>query len=224
MGNLVRWVDDFYAQPDLIREIALRSEYFEPKGQKGYRSTKGYLPAGTLKRIQEAFGFEELNLLDQQRSTTHFYHCLVRGPQRTRFFAHVDFRRNDLHASFSMVVYLSLHAPKDSGTGIYRHRETGLWQDPTTEDARRLGKSKRELRTLLEDDDASIRSRWELLDSCQHVYNRAVVFPAHWFHSSCRDFGSRLETGRLYQAFFFTGYPDVFATEPEQAVSSAGIP
>ena len=207
MGSLLRWIDDFYSEPDLVREIALRSEYFVPEGFYGPRSTKGFLPRGTIEKIQESFGFTKVRLIATAQRSTHFYHCLVHGKHRSRFFAHIDGARDARHPLYSMVVYLTLRPPKDSGSGIFRHRKTGLWQEPTSEDAHRLGQSTTELEAML-DADAGRRSRWELLESSEHVYNRAVLFPAHWYHSSCRDFGSRLETGRLYQAFFFYGYPE----------------
>src|ERR1043165_3234407 len=128
MGSLLRWIDDFYPEPDLVREIALRSEYFVPEGLYGHRSTKGFLPRGTIEKIQESFGFAKVRLIARERSSTHFYHCLVRGKQRTRFYAHYDGPYDAKHPLFSMIIYLSLRPPKDSGTGIYRHRKTALWQ------------------------------------------------------------------------------------------------
>jgi hypothetical protein len=220
MTSLLRYVDDFYPEPDLVREIALRSTYFVPEGLYGHRSTKGCLPRGTIEKIKSAFGFAKIRLTKTEHSTSHFYHCLAHGSQRTTFCAHIDGARSRRNPRFSMVVYLSRRAPKASGTGVYRHRRTGIWQEPTAADANRLGQSADALETLLEN-EALLRARWELLDSSEHVYNRAVLFPAHWYHSSCCDFGSRLETGRLYQAFFFCGYPDVFSGDREAQILSS---
>ena len=209
MGNLIRFVDDFYPEPDLMREIALRSEYYVPEHFYGQRSARGFLPKGTIEKIQTAFGFERIKLINLKHRSGHFYPSLGRGKNRTQFFAHIDGARSAQHPLFSMVVYLSPRPPRDSGTGVFRHRKTGLWQEPTAEDAERLGQTQEELETQLEK-DANRRSSWEMLDCSENVYNRAVLFPAHWYHSSRRDFGSRLEMGRLYQAFFFYGYPNVF--------------
>jgi hypothetical protein len=210
MPSLLRYVDDFYPEPDLVREIALRSEYYQPENLYGFRSTKGYLPPGTIEKIKASFGFQKISLANTEQAATHFYHCLVRGSQKTTFFAHIDGARSRRHPKFSLVVYLSKHAPRGSGTGLYRHRRTGIWQEPTKEDGQRLGQSPDDIETHL-GEEAAQRAKWELLDSSEHIYNRAVLFPAHWYHSSCRDFGSRLETGRLYHAFFFYGHPDVFS-------------
>ena len=100
------------------------------------------------------------------------------------------------------IVYLTPDAPRQSGTGVFRHKATGIWKSPTAADAIRLGLSRAELRQRLEA-DAKLRDRWELLDSADNVYNRAILFPSHWYHSGLNYFGDCLENGRLYQAFFF---------------------
>jgi hypothetical protein len=213
MGRLFKIADDFYPDPDLVREIALRSTYHFPRNYFGYRSTKGFLPRGTVERIQALFGFERVMLHRAEWGTTCFYQTLARGRHRESFFVHIDAVRDPRQPRFAFLVYLSPQAPPGSGTGIYRHKATGLWQDPTAADARRLGRSRQELRDRLEA-DAQARSRWELLDSAENAYNRAVLFPSHWYHAGGRYFGSRVENGRLYQAFFFHGHPDVFAESP----------
>jgi hypothetical protein len=50
-------------------------------------------------------------------------------------------------------------------------------------------------------------SKWDIIDTSQNVYNRAILFPAHWCHTGLNYFGDSVENGRLYQAFFFRGYP-----------------
>jgi hypothetical protein len=215
MGKLVKLVDDFYPYPELIREIALRSSYHMPKGLYGFRSTKGFLPPGTLERIQAQFGFEKVELFDVKTRSTCFYHALARGKERVNFFAHVDAVRNPESPPYAFLVYLTPNAPKNTGTGLYRHKKTGIWQEATPADAQRLNLSLKKVHAWLEA-DAEERSQWELIDRCENVYNRAVLFPAHWYHSSFRHFGSRVDNGRLYHQYFFRGYPDVFkGIEPQ---------
>ena len=43
---------------------------------------------------------------------------------------------------------------------------------------------------------------------------------AHWYHSGLNYFGSKLENGRIYQAYFFRAHNDVFARPTSGNVSS----
>lgn len=112
-----------------------------------------------------------------------------------------------------MVIYLTPGAPRRSGTGLYRHRATGVWRVPPSDEARRLGLSRAAIVQRL-DGDSGDRRKWEELSTVDNVYNRAVVFPADWYHSSVQDFGGRPENAKLYQAFFFHGTPNPFAPGP----------
>jgi hypothetical protein len=199
-------IDNFYPEPDLIREIALRSTYHRPRWAHGYRSTRGFLPRGTLERITAALGFETIRLLPEKYGSTCFFHTLGRGGCREGFYAHIDCNKDPRQPLYNFVIYLSPNAPPRSGTGIYRHKQTGIWQDPTPDDARKLGLSRKKIEERLSE-EAEDPSCWELLDSADNVYNRAVLFPSHWFHSGGGFFGSRVENGRLYQAIFFAGAP-----------------
>jgi hypothetical protein len=210
MTSRIKYVDGFYADPDVVRAIALRSDFYQPSGLYGFRSRRGFLADGTIERIKAAFGFQEITLRNVQQRSTHFYHSLARGPERVRFCAHYDAPYDAARPSFALLIYLAPGAPKTGGTGVYRHTRTGLWQEPTRADARRRGSTRMALRAQLAS-DGHLRARWQLLDRVDNIYNRAVAFPAHWYHSSCREFGTRAEDGKLYHAFFFQGWPDVFA-------------
>jgi hypothetical protein len=217
MAELLKGADAFYARPDELRALALRSAYHTVTGSYGFRSPTGVLPPGTLAKIRTAFGFTNIKLLPEALGTRCFYHSFQRGASRESFYAHTDAVCRAGSVYYSLIVYLTPDAPRQSGTGVFRHKATGIWQDPTTADARRLGLSRAELRTHLEA-DAKRRDRWDLLDGAENVYNRAVLFPSHWYHSGLNYFGDCLENGRLYQAFFFRATPDVFAALPAPTV------
>jgi hypothetical protein len=209
MAGIIKVVDDFYPDPDLVREAALRSEYRTVEHSYGYRSRKGFLLDGTVAKIKAAFGFETITLYHEMTGSTCFYHSFGRGKDRESFHVHTDVDRRADDLDYSLVLYLAPKGPRNSGTAICRHKKTGIWQEPTAEDAKRLGLSESEIRDLLEaeTDDCS---KWDIIDTSQNVYNRAILFPAHWCHTGLNYFGDSVENGRLYQAFFFRGYPDVF--------------
>jgi hypothetical protein len=202
MGNLLQYVDRFYPEPDLMREIALRSEYYQPRSLYGFRSTKGFIAPGTMEKLQALSGCTDIALQDVDTRSSHFYHSLKRGRQSVRFLAHIDAAHDPEHPAFALVIYLTPNAPPEAGTGVYRHRETGVWQEATRADARRLGITLKALRQRLQDDGGE-SAKWELLDRVENCYNRAVLLPAHWYHSSMQEFGSRIDNGKLYHAFFF---------------------
>ena len=207
---LIRYVDDFYPDGAAVRTLALNSEFYQPPNLYGFRTRRAFLPDGTVERIGAQFGFDRITLRNVPTRTGHFYTSLARGRERVRFFAHYDAVHRAARPSYAMLVYLTPDAPKTAGTGVYRHRTTGIWRGQTAADCKRLGLTRAKLDELL-DADSQNRRRWELLDRVDNVFNRAVLFPAHWYHSSTQEFGSRADNGKLYHAFFFEAWPDVFA-------------
>lgn len=198
----IRVCDDFYPHPDLMREIALRSEFHQPPPYEGWRTRQGYIAAGTLDRIASAFGLTGIVLHNTRHRSGHFYVSPRTGRHRTRFFAHYDMTPRSGRACYSLVIYLTPGAPREAGTGVFQHRKTGLWRYPSAADARGLGTSREALLRRLTDDGEKRRA-WDELSRVDNLYNRAVLFPADWYHSSTLDFGGRLDNTKLYQAFFF---------------------
>ena len=47
------------------------------------------------------------------------------------------------------------------------------------------------------------REEWELVDDLGNVPNRLILARGNLPHSGARGWGDSLETGRLYQTFFF---------------------
>jgi hypothetical protein len=203
----IKVCDNFYPYPDLMREIALRSPYYVPKGYVGHRSRKGFIPSDTLARIKAVFGFERIELENVRDRTGHFYISTNRDPNRSSFYAHQDAPYDPRRPLFALVVYLTPDAPRDAGTCMVRHRETGILRYPTAAEARQLGVSRSTLVKYL-DEDGSDRDKWDELSSVENVFNRAVLFPASEYHSSSRDFGRHVGNAKLYHTFFLYGSPN----------------
>lgn len=106
-------------------------------------------------------------------------------------YVHSDRESGD----FTCVVYLSEHAER-TGTGFYRHRETGMTHMPSfaemAQDQVAFDKLKRE---MVEGSD----EHWEQLDFVHGRYNRAVIFDAPLFHARVPKHGisSTPELGRM---------------------------
>lgn len=106
-------------------------------------------------------------------------------------YVHSDREAGDITA----IVYLSEHAEL-SGTGFYRHRETGMTHMPSfadmAQDQAAFDKLKREM-------VAGLDEHWEQLDFVRGLYNRALIFDAPRFHarSPRHGFSASAEEGRM---------------------------
>jgi hypothetical protein len=106
-------------------------------------------------------------------------------------YVHSDRESGD----FTCIVYLSDHAEK-SGTGFYRHRETGMTHMPSfaemSADPAFFDRLKGEM-------VGGSEEHWEQLDFVRGIYNRAVIFDAPRFHarSPKNGFANTVEAGRM---------------------------
>jgi hypothetical protein len=104
-------------------------------------------------------------------------------------YVHSDRESGD----YTCIVYLSQH-DQMSGTGFYRHRETGMTHMPSFAEMAdpSFDKFKAQMVEGSEKD-------WELLDFVRGTYNRAIVFDAPRFHARHprHGFGETQENGRM---------------------------
>ena len=96
------------------------------------------------------------------------------------------------------VCYLTPNAPLSAGTGLFRHKETGLEFAPKNPD----GSYDRELMKLIYRDSQDM-TKWELTDRVANKFNRLVLYRGDLFHMSLDYFGQDKYDGRLFQTFFF---------------------
>jgi hypothetical protein len=114
-------------------------------------------------------------------------------------YVHSDRESGD----FTCVAYLSEHA-EPSGTGFYRHRETGMTHMPSFAEMAQDPMFDQLKREMVGGSD----EHWEQLDFVRGLYNRAVVFDAPRFHarSPKHGFASSAEEGRMvWVCHFVTG-------------------
>ncbi len=106
-------------------------------------------------------------------------------------YVHSDRESGD----YTCIVYLSDHA-EVSGTGFYRHRETGMTHMPSFAELSRTPDLFDQLkREMVEGSDKD----WEQLDFVRGIYNRAVIFDAPRFHARYpkNGFSMTAEDGRM---------------------------
>lgn len=116
-------------------------------------------------------------------------------------YVHSDRESGD----YTCIVYLSQH-DETSGTGFYRHRETGMTHMPAMAE---MAQEPEKFERLKQEMVGGSGDHWELLDFVRGLYNRAVVFDAPRFHARHprHGFGSTAEQGRLIWACHFVTDP-----------------
>lgn len=189
--------DGFYEDPDLIRSIALSSDYSLVSNYPGKRSIG---PSDEIydyakRKIESLLGvpitrwekFRGTNgqaRIDIQAMNGCFQRCF----EGTNSWIHHDYM------DYAAVVYLTPNINPNAGTGIFRHKETGIDQwipsDPKTELNRHYS--------------VSSMKDWDCIFESKNYYNRAIVYPGSMYHCSMiPGVGDTLETSRLTQVFFF---------------------
>ena len=182
--------DDFYVYPDKVREFALSQEFTVYGNYPGQRTQP--FSYDDLKRaiqyiVQQAGGnitqFEEFEYTAAYQYTTAKDSSWIHSDQTTMWAG---------------VCYLTPDAPLSSGTGLFRHKETGLFEAAYKED----GSYDQETMDRIYKDSRDM-SKWDMVDMVSNKYNRLVLYRGNLFHSSLDYFGNDKYDGRLFQTFFF---------------------
>jgi hypothetical protein len=189
-------IDNFTPNPLKVRQSALHSGFGTWKPNKGEVGSSVYDGmnfwgdhALMLKGLVKAVGkgvypndmFFRVTNLDTEAA-----------------YVHSDRQSGD----YTAIVYLSEHDEKESGTGFYRHRETGWTTMPSFEELRQTPEFFNRLKTqMVEGGDDT----WALVRFVPGKFNRAVIFDAPLFHARHprHGFGSTPEDGRLIWATHF---------------------
>lgn len=184
-------VDDFYSDPDFIREYAMNNLKFEQSGyHKGYRSER-FLVNGTKEKLEEIMGRKLANWNHPNYANGVFQYCTKSDP----VVYHCDTQ------TYAGAVYLTPNAPLRSGTSTYRSMITGATRFNPEEN------SSEEFRKTFSHGKSEIsfydNSTLEIVDSIANVYNRLVVWDGRAIHAGNDYFGTTVENSRFFQLFFF---------------------
>jgi len=183
-------IDDFYSDVDAVREFALQQE-FSVRGNYPGPRTKTFLNDSmkeTIQSIVKPFYGNVTYWSEEQYTGAYQY-----TTSRDRSWIHAD-----QTTKWAAVCYLTPDAPLSSGTGLFKHKPTGLYTAPRNED----GTYDKELLAKIYKDSQDM-TKWELVDRLANRYNRLVMYRGDNFHMSLDYFGQDLYDGRLFQTFFF---------------------
>lgn len=181
-------IDNFYNNPDEVREYALEQEFVVEGNYPGYRTAPE--PTEQHNYLKTFFEQSIINMPITNWPKDYNTSYQITTEESKTWIHHDD-------TEWAAVLYLSPNAPIESGTGIYRHKPTGIYQwDGVPNSSSDFNHS-----DFLGDDHLD---QWELIASTGNVYNRLVVYKGSLYHRSILPgFGHDKYTGRLFQTFFF---------------------
>lgn len=171
-------IDDFYSNPDEVRNFAL-SQPFNVTGNFPGARTMPFLNEETKKTISSiisAAGGEVIDWLESFGYTGAFQICTADD----RTWIHADDNN-----TWAGVCYLTPNAPLSAGTALYRHKATGEYTKSNN------------------NHEGYDYTKWDMVDYIANKYNRLVLYRGNIFHASVDYFGDSFHNGRLFQTFFF---------------------
>jgi len=183
--------DNFYQNPDEVREYALSQEFSVRGNYPGQRTPPVFydgLKNSIQYIIQQAGG--KITQFEEFDYNTAFQYTTVKD----KSWIHAD-----QTTMWAGVCYLTPNAPITAGTALYKHKSTGLYRAATNPD----GSYNKELMDKIYEEDCNDVSKWEMVDIVGNKYNRLVLYRGDLFHSSLDYFGTDKYDGRLFQTFFF---------------------
>jgi hypothetical protein len=186
-------IDDFYENPDEIRDFALSRGYAPHlEYHKGQRTESKYIPDG-IKETLETLLRMEITSWEDQGANGVFQFCTAEDS----LVYHVDAQ------TYAAVVFLTPNAPVSCGTTFFKSKSTGLLHSPTDEDSERIGRSKDDLSFEIFKNNFYDKTDLEVVDVVGNVYNRLVIWDAKLIHAASEYFGDQKQNSRLFHMFFF---------------------
>jgi hypothetical protein len=187
-------IDNFYTNPDEVREFALKQE-FKVRGNYPGQRTKSFLTDSLKKKMRDIlYPFAgEITYWGSDDTENNYTGSFQYTVSEDRSWIHADSTTD-----WAAVCYLTPDAPLSAGTGIFRHKATG-WShydykrenEPGYVESAPPGNEMRDY------------TKWEMVDRIGNVYNRLIMYRADNYHVSLDYFGQNMHDGRLFQVFFF---------------------
>lgn len=177
-------VDNFYENPDEIREFAKQQKYIDGgfgKGFIGKRTEKQFLFDGVKEAFEDILG-KKITKWEEHGTNGRFQLNIAGEP----IVYHCD------DQTYAAMIYLTPHAPVGTGTSTFMHKETKI-----------LHKSHPEITKAFNYKTFLDRNPYENVDKFGNVYNRLVIFDAGCIHGASEYFGSDFDDARLWHMFFF---------------------
>lgn len=191
MAYSLQIIDNFYNNPEEVREFALEQDFNVDGNYPGHR-TKPFLSDSVKDYIEQHLSpiHGKIYWPDDEDSYCGAFQYTT---SRDRTWIHAD-----QTTKWAGVLYLTPDAPLSGGTGLFKHKATGLYSAPKLSN----GEVNKNLLGVIYEDSQDY-TKWEMTDRVANVFNRLVIYRGDYFHASLDYFGKDLYTGRLFQTFFF---------------------
>ena len=187
-------VDNFYKNPDGVRQLAISSEKEETTGGNyaGVMTHNAFLTQEHL----DIIGYLVRAKVKPSTQFTGKFRFTKTGEVGTQ---DIHFDPGDNDCAWAGVCYLSPDVPDNTeGTVFWRHKQSGLEAIPRDEEGiKPFGDLKKFL-----DTDGVDYDKWDRVLTIPYKYNRLVLFRPWLFHSPGTPFGDTIDNCRLIQTFF----------------------
>ena len=182
-------IDNFYSDVDDVRAMALNMEFGVRGNYPGQRTEPVY-----NEEVKNIIG----NIIRPYAGEITMWNSEYTGSFQYTTSSDRSWVHADQTTSWAGVLYLTPDAPLSGGTGLFRHKATGLDMAPKNQD----GSYNMD---ILDDIymDSQDMTKWEMTNFVGNVYNRLILYRGDIFHTSLDYFGRDKEDGRLFQTFFF---------------------
>jgi hypothetical protein len=195
-SNSLFIVDNFYKDPDKIRNFAIESNDYLKEGFN-YESQKLYYSEGIIKSFEKIIG-EEI-FVDPERFGFGTLTYFAEGDQIHRY-THYDSN------TWVAIVYLVPdELVGDGGLTICRHKETGLAGPPDSQwlKENNFDSFEQWKETVYKESQTKLEE-WETTMFIAMKYNRLVIKKAgKMFHRGTKGFGTNPGNSKLMHRFFF---------------------
>jgi len=187
-------IDNFYTDPDKIREYALSLDYKSPEnhGAVGYRCESGRkIEEGTKELFEKLLHTTIPNGNNHGEWNYSTNGCFQWCNAKTPIVYHCDSQK------YAAIIYLTPDAPPNCGTSFFRHKKYKIRNSEI------FSKSDWYQSDLNYKEPHLDKTQWEAVDNIGNVYNRLVIFDAQYIHAVTEYFGEDINNSRLFQLFFF---------------------
>ena len=180
-------VDNFYEEPDSMREFALNQNYDIGgigRGYIGNRTHEQFLFPELKSKFENIMG-KKITKWEEYWMNGRFQYCWSGQP----VVYHCDSQM------WGGMIYLTPDAPFQCGTTLYANKDNKVRRG--CEPGGRIAWDGKEGDPFLDG------TPFDPVDVLGNVYNRLVIFDAQCIHSASEYFGTVKENCRLWQMFFF---------------------
>ena len=186
-------VDNFYDDPDAVREFALNQDFqLHKEYHKGRRTDIVYRPESLRAKFEKIIG-KKITSWDKYGVNGCFQYCTAED----QIVYHYDSQ------NYAGVIYLTPDAPPESGTTFYRSRKNKLTKILDNPHAVATGRSFDDLHNETFSTGFYDSTQFDVVDVVGNVYNRLVIWDALTLHAATKYFGTDLHNSRLFHLFFF---------------------